>query len=198
VIGEAKDSTRPAEKSVGYQVIRSPPAIRLPSAKMALRRTASLWLARRPHIQANALRSVVGVKLWGALWARYWLAVPEAELKAKYAVSRLPMEILELDWYPLLHARYRFSEHIMGYEAWASVIPLEMMAATEGCHGWEISSLMDNEPWSGAAAKDRSPSPQPGPMLRRKAALQAAARVECHLPWTNTHHQPADFYSRIL
>jgi len=299
VVGEARVSMHPAEKLVGYQVIRSPPAIRLPSAKMVLLRTALLWLAHRPHIQANALRSVVGVWLWGALLARYWLAVPmavftfctrfegrtvrpwpsvrrellvmaqavlcftrelnrpvapwllatdaeginhddaggfgvtyawagsdlafktllngtrggrtvvsldgdvnklkrpEAELRARYAVSRLPMEIFDLEWYPLLHARYRFPEHITVYEARASVIPLEMMAATEGCHGWEISSLMDNEPWSGAAAKGRSPSPQLSPILRRKAALQAAAQLECHLPWTDTHHQPADFYSRI-
>jgi len=110
---------------------------------------------------------------------------------------RLPREIFELEWYPLLSARYRFTEHITVYEARASVMPLEMMAATEGCHGWVISSLMDNEPWPGAAAKGRSPSPQLGPILRRVAALQAAARLEGHLPWTDTHHQPADFYSRI-
>jgi len=36
-----------------------------------------------------------------------------------------------------------------------------------------------------------------GPILRRKAALRAAARLECHLPWTDTHHQPANFLSRI-
>jgi len=81
------------------------------------------------------------------------------------------MEIFELERYPPLHARYRFPEHITVYEARASVIPVEMMAATEGCHGWEISSLKDNEPWLGAAAEGSSPSPQPGPILRRKAAL---------------------------
>jgi len=119
------------------------------------------------------------------------------ELLAKVSVSRLPPAIFTLDWLPLVAARWRAPDHIMLGEGRGSLVALERLAATPKAWFRVVVSLMDNEPWSSAASKGRSPAVMPNALLRKKAALETVTGIDLELPWTDTARQPADSLSRL-
>ena len=72
-----KDRQRDAdfEKMVGYEIIKSPPTVQVPTAKGILLVESLLWLAAWPTVDVELLRSVVGVWIWAALVRRSLLSV---------------------------------------------------------------------------------------------------------------------------
>ncbi len=66
------------EKVVGYELQRRPAKIRLPGAKSVLLEDALLYLGRAALADTHALRSVLGVWIWGALFRRDLLCIPHA------------------------------------------------------------------------------------------------------------------------
>ena len=119
------------------------------------------------------------------------------EYEAKVSVSRVPRDIDNLDWQVLNHGRWRYPDHIMLGEGRATLYLLEVLASIPGAHAHLVPCLEDNEPWSSAGTKGRSPAGPVNYLLRRRAALQGAALLELPLPWIDTKRQPADTASRI-
>ena len=123
----------------------------------------------------------------------------EKELARTVAVSRVLRSLLEsrgLEWQPIAWGRWKHKEHIMLGEARATLELLERLAAFEQTRGFAVACLVDNESWTAAVAKGRSPNFFVNLLLRRRAALLLAANVDLHLPWVDTAHQAADFLSR--
>ena len=57
--------------------------------------------------------------------------------------------------------------------------------------------LVDNEPFSAASAKGRSPTYRVNVLLRRKTAQELVADIDYVVPWLDTASQPADAASRL-
>ena len=72
----------------------------------------------------------------------------------------------------------------------------QLVAAEPAARGFLTLLLEDNEPWSSAVAKGRSPNHRVNVLLRRKTALELVADLEFVLPWVNSALQPADGASR--
>jgi len=118
------------------------------------------------------------------------------ELDARMAVSLLPAETFDLTWLPVANQRLRRREHITLKEARGSLLLLELLAATGLCRRKIITSLMDNEAWSSATFKGRSPRYALNRLLQRRAALTTANEIDFLLPWVDTLRQPSDWLSR--
>ena len=123
----------------------------------------------------------------------------EKELKKTIGVSRVPRALLELpaeSWIPAASGRWKWPEHVMMGEARASLVVAEGCAAKPSLEGSVTGILEDNEPWSAACAKGRSPTFRVNQLLRRKGALEVTTRQRYFLPWVDTRRQPADTLSR--
>jgi len=88
-------------------------------------------------------------------------------------------------------------EHVTLGEGRASLALLERLAAHPDAHGFLTICLEDNEAWSGAVAKGRSPAFAVNQLLRRRTALCLATGIEFIQPWIDTARQPADSLSRL-
>ena len=66
------------EKIVGYSVCRSPARLELPVKRASLLRQALRWTVGQAFVDTGALRSLVGVWIWGALLRRELLSIPHA------------------------------------------------------------------------------------------------------------------------
>ena len=123
----------------------------------------------------------------------------EKELKKTIGVSRVPRALLELpaeSWIRAASGRWRWPEHVMMGEARASLVVAEGCAVQPSLEGSITGILEDNEPWSAACAKGRSPTFRVNQLLRRKRVLEVATRQRYFLPWVDTRRQPADTLSR--
>ena len=121
------------------------------------------------------------------------------ELARRVAVSRVPQEVFDaekMQWQVIAHGRWRMPDHITLGEARGTLRLLLKLAALPGSHGYVVSSLMDNEAWSSAAAKGRSPTYRLNRILQQRAAISTLTNIELNLPWTDTARQPADTSSR--
>ena len=115
------------------------------------------------------------------------------------ALSRVPREALDakkIQWQVIAHGRWRMPDHITLGGARGTLRLLLRLAAFPGSHGYVVSSLMDNEAWSSAAAKGRSPTYRLNRILQQRAAISTLTNIELNLPWTDTARQPADTSSR--
>jgi len=124
----------------------------------------------------------------------------DRELRNRIPVSLVPREVLEpgsMTWEPIAWGRWWLEDHITLGEGRAALALLERLAASPAAHGHEIDCLEDNEPWSAASAKGRSPSVALNFLLRKRTALSCAARIMLSHPWVDTKHQPADELSRL-
>ena len=119
------------------------------------------------------------------------------ELDARVSASRVPPAIFDLSWMPVLGRRFHRREHITMLEARASLVLLELLASMGCCRGRTVLSLEDNEAWSAAVAKGRSPRFIINMLLKRRTALCLTAEIDFELPWTDTIRQPADWLSRL-
>ena len=123
----------------------------------------------------------------------------EKELRRTYGVSRVPRAVLELPqekWEVLSSGRWRRREHITVGEARTTQKLFDAASTLPHLHRRVLAILKDNEPWSAACAKGRSPTYRINTILRRKVAIEAVAECSFFLPWTDTKHQPADQASR--
>jgi len=122
------------------------------------------------------------------------------ELRARIAVSRVPRDVLEhgrYHWHPVAWGRWRHTDHVTLGEARATNSLLERLAASPAAWHHVVACLEDNEAWSAACAKGRSPAFLLNRLLRRRTALQLASNIHLLLPWVDTAHQPADRLSRF-
>ena len=119
-------------------------------------------------------------------------------LEANVRISKVPREVFDADtqWDEVAAGRWRRAEHITLGEARSSLQLLERLASQPSARGFWVACLEDNEPWSSATAKGRSPVFIMNSLLRRLAALQLVADVAMELPWVDTKNQPADWLSR--
>jgi len=120
----------------------------------------------------------------------------QRELDARIATSRIPPRVFDLSWMDFMGRRWRKVEHIIILEARATNILLEILARLPSAHRHCFASLQDNEAWSSASAKERSPNPVLNFILRKRAALLLMTEIDMDLPWTDTQRQPADRLSR--
>ena len=124
----------------------------------------------------------------------------EKELESRIPVSRVPQEILQqhhANWQAIAWGRWSYADHIMLGEGRAVVGLMERLAACSRAHQCCVTSLMDNESWSGAHCKGRSPAPAVNFLLRRLGSVTLAADILLTLPWVDTKNQPADRLSRL-
>jgi len=122
------------------------------------------------------------------------------ELRGRVPISRVPSAILNRDaacWEAVDYGRWQWKDHIMLGEARASLNALERYCRFPQTRRTIIPLLEDNESWSAATAKGRSPNFRVNTLLRRKAALEIATQTEMILPWVDTANQPADYLSRL-
>jgi len=153
---------------------------------------ASLELADEAALGApRAGRTIAGLDGTFGAMRRH-----QRELEARVASSRVPPEVFKLQWVPILGRRWRRPQIILLLEGQATIVLLEMLAASPACRKHVVVSLQDNEAWSSAAAKGRSPNWWVNRLLRRRGALCTAAEIDLELPWTDTLRQPADALSR--
>ena len=73
-----KEKDGDVEKVVGYEVVRKPAEFRLLLRKMVLLREALLYLAGRPVVSTEVLRSLMGMWIFGALLRRELLSIPHS------------------------------------------------------------------------------------------------------------------------
>ena len=114
-------------------------------------------------------------------------------------MSRTPREVFneeKVNWQVIAHGRWKLPDHITLGEARGTLRPLLKLAALPGSHGHVVSSLMDNEAWSSAAAKGRSATCRLNRILQQRATISTLTNIELNLPWTDTARQPADTSSR--
>ena len=121
------------------------------------------------------------------------------ELARRVGVSRDPREVLDakrMQWEVIAHERWRLPDHITLGEARNTLRLLPKLAALPGSHGHAVSSLMDNDAWSAAAAKGRSLTYRLNRILQQRAAVSTLTNIDLNMPWTVTARQPADASSR--
>ena len=118
------------------------------------------------------------------------------ELDSRIAASLLPPETFALAWLPIASRRLVRREHITLKEARGSLWLLELATATGRCRRRILICLMDNEAWSSATFKGRSPKYALNRLLQKRAALTTACEIDFLLPWIDTHRQPSDALSR--
>ena len=124
---------------------------------------------------------------------------PDLAIARNIPFTRLPRELFESNrsWEFIGNGRWRFPDHITLGEARAVNVVLELLAGCPEAHRRRVLSLEDNMAAACAYAKGRSPAPALNYLLRRRAALSLAARLQLALPWTETSLQPADEASRL-
>ena len=96
----------------------------------------------------------------------------------------------------LHRGRWKYEEIIILGEGRAVVKLLDGLASIPEAHGFIISSMQDNEPFSLAVAKGRSSAPAVNYILRKVSAISLAADIKANLPWVDSSHQAADKSSR--
>ena len=74
---------------------------------------------------------------------------------------------------------------------------MQLVAAEPAARGYLVLLIEDNEPWSSATAKGRSPNHRINKLLQRRISLEVVADLEFVLPWVNSALQPADESSRL-
>ena len=99
-------------------------------------------------------------------------------------------------WQPVAHGRWSERDHITLGEARAVLRALEPIAADAKLHRRRLTSMEDNMACAGAFEKGRSSSGPLNFLLRRRAALCAAAELQIALPWVETSRMTADGLSR--
>ena len=115
------------------------------------------------------------------------------------AVSKVPRALFDDAsdrWLPLLQGRWRWREHITMGEARVSLRVMETVSAFPQAGGFIVAILEDNEPWSSATMKGRSPTFRVNSLLRRRCAHELATGIEFVQPWVDTRSQPADNLNR--
>ena len=148
-------------------------------------------------LQAGTRSGRVVTKLDGSI--AKWIS-GEKELAKCVAVSRLPRELITegaQDWTELLRGRWRWKEHIMMGEGRVALKAFDVVSSFSSARGHVVLLLEDNEPFSAASAKGRSPTYRVNVLLRRKTAQEIVADIEYVVPWLDTASQPADAVSRL-
>ena len=126
---------------------------------------------------------------------------PNKELRRAIPCSFVPQHFTDesvTTWTPLRSGRWAWGDHITLGEGRACLKGLDGLMCDPANHHTRVFSLMDNRPWSGAAAKGRSQSPAVNYLCRRRAALCLGTGAQLLLPWTETSRMPADWLSRLL
>jgi len=100
-------------------------------------------------------------------------------------------------WRPLLHRRWRYSEHINLGELQSVVLWLQRVARSEAWHGCRVLVWTDSGVALGVLRKGRARSFSLGGRYRKLAALLLVADLELDVRWLPTHLQPADALSRL-
>ena len=69
-----RNPVKKLDKIVGYEIVRSPPALRFPKLKGEKLRAAMLWLISCDFVFVDAVASTLGIWVHGALLRRELLA----------------------------------------------------------------------------------------------------------------------------
>ena len=126
------------------------------------------------------------------------LKTPDLQMRRATPFTKLPAAVLESDgWQPVCHGRWLFTDHVTFGESRAVNNILGFLCSNELCHGFKILSLQGNMATAGPYMKGCSPAPALNFLLRKRAGLCLAARIQLLLPWVETSVQPADGLSRL-
>eukprot|EP00438_Fugacium_kawagutii_P007847 Skav210112 [mRNA] locus=scaffold2194:65749:67815:+ [translate_table: standard] len=138
------------QKVVGYEVQAQPAEFRLPVKKMVLLRAALLHLAGLPRISIAALRSLLGMWIFGALLKRELLSIPHAVFRF---IEEHEDEVTE--WWPSARNEVRAMAHsvsLMSVHVGAPIQPwlfaTDAMGANDidaGGYGIAMTEITDSE-----------------------------------------------------
>ena len=81
---------------------------------------------------------------------------PDQRIGRTVPFTKLPDELFDCQWSPLLWGRWQWEEHITLGEGRAVLKLLNALAGETRCHRHRVLSLQDNRPVAGAFGKGRS------------------------------------------
>ena len=123
---------------------------------------------------------------------------PDQRIGRTVPFTKLPDELFDCQWSPLLWGRWQWEEHITLGEGRAVLKLLNALAGETRCHRHRVLSLQDNRPVAGAFGKGRSTAGSLNRLCRQKASLAVAAEISLLLPWVQSPKMPADALSRRI
>ena len=122
---------------------------------------------------------------------------PDRKVGRTVPFTRLPPELFEGSWTPLLWGRWTAEDHITSGGGRTVVKLLDLLAREPSCHRRRIISLQDNRPIAGSFATGRPPAAGLDRLCRQRAALTAASEIQVLLPWVESSKMTADWLSRL-
>ena len=123
----------------------------------------------------------------------------DKQLSCHVPLSTLPDSVWDQagPWQPVARGRWTERDHITLGEARAVFKALEPIAADGRLHRRRLTSMEDNMACAGAFEKGRSSSGPLNYLMRKRAALCAAAELQIALPWAETTRMTAGSLIRV-